>query len=364
MIAFLRRIFIISAFRDVRGDVYAALAEESKADSAKRMETVSNTFTEWGKRDRQRKKLVAHAYESVANRLNNSGQSLADAMAPLIPFEERMLITASEQTGRLAVGLQQAIRLKGAVAKMNDEVVGALAQPMASAIMILLTSAVMGIYAWPDVLSQIDAKYWPEWALPSLYFDLWVGRNWPLIGLVAMMVGAYYYTLSRWTGRARQAFDGFFLWSIYRDRVASTFIITLAGFVGNRVLILDAIKAIREKASPYLRWHLTRMIPRLQSMGENSIEAFNTGLLSRQILDQLNDAKRTRNMENTILFIGDQSMDLLVRSVKLRAQFVGGCCVAVFGFQTLYAVAVQVLALNEASEKYVFAQTHKSRSKQ
>jgi len=352
MMSLLRRLMIRNAFHEAREDIYESLAEELKKDSAKRTETISATFEAWARRDAKRKLPIAIAHASIVRRLNDNGDSFADAIGPLIPFEERMIIWAGEHNGELSTALLHAVRVKNALSEMKDAVRAAVAQPAFGFLGVLFTSAMLGVLLWPEMLRDIKPQYWPGWALPGIYWDLWLARNWPVLGIIGILIGAYYYTLPRWTGRSRQWIDRFPPWSAYREENANVLLTTLAGFLSNRFVITDACEKIRERATPYLRWHLNQIIPKIEGKGESALEAFNTGLLSRPILDRLQDANRTRDLDKTIIHVGDKALKALVRHVKARANIIntlGSLIVAVF---FLYSAAVQLIATQDATDRY------------
>jgi type II secretory pathway component PulF len=358
MIGAIQRFFIKNAFFEERESIYERVAEEMEGDGAKRMLTISEMFAGWAERDGKRQKGVAVAYASVANKINNTGCGLADAIAHLVPFEERMLIWAGEQNGKLPEALRSAIRIKIALAEMKDAVNAALAQPVFGFVGVVLTSWFMGSQLWPDMLRSINESYWPRWALPAIYFDLWITKNWPVLFIVGILIAVYHYSLPRWTGRVRHFVDRFPPYSVYREENANILLTTLAGFLSNRFVITDACIEINKKATPYLRWHLNRIIPRIEAEGDNVLEAFNTGLLSRAVIDRLEDAKRTRDLDKTIIHVGDKALSSLVRIVKLRANILNTVGTAVVGIFVLYSAAVQLIATQDATNKYTSQLAH------
>jgi type II secretory pathway component PulF len=352
VIGFITRWRIRRAFHLQREEVYELLADEVTRDTAKRTATISAVFASWEERDRGRGLPIAIAHASIVRKMNEGGSSFADAIAPLIPFEERMLIWAGEKNGKLEEALRNTVRIKNLLAGMKDAVRAAVLQPAMQFLGVLMTSYMMGTMLWPDMLRDIKPDLWPSWALPSIYWDLWVGRNWPFLGIVLILLAAFHYSLPRWTGRSRQWFDKIPPWSTYRNENANILMTTLAGFLTNGFVITDALEQIRDRSTPYLRWHLNRMIPKIEGKGADAIAAFNTGLLTQAILDRLEDASKTRDLDKTIIHVGDKALESLIKIVKLRAHVVSTTGALLISLMFVYAAAVQMIGTQQATEAY------------
>jgi hypothetical protein len=207
------------------------------------------------------------------------------------------------------------------------------------------------------MMRDVREEFWPAWALPSIYWDMWIARNWPVLGIVFVLLVAYVYTLPRWTGRSRQFFDRIPPWSTYRNQNANILLTTLAGLLANKVLIKEALEQIRDRSTPYMRWHLNRIIPRTEGKGTDGkggdgLAAFDTGLLSQAIIDRLEDASRTRDLDKTIVHVGDKALESLVKFVKVRAHFVSTIGALIVACLFLYSSAVQLIATQQATDAY------------
>ena len=352
MMGFWRRYRIRSSFMAVREEVYEKMIEELEKDGAKRTETLSALFRAWADRESKRNRRLAAAHSSIAQKMNEEGRPLSETLRYLVPFEERMVIWGGEQKGELVGALGQALRIKRTLEEMKTNSRAATLQPLGGFANVFITALVLGFMVWPDLIAAIPLEYWPAWALPSISFDMWLARNWPVIGVIAPVLYTYYYTLPRWTGRARQAFDRVFPWAAYREEQANILLTTLAGLVGNKFTIPDACEEIRARSTPYLRWHLNRIIPLIPQLGEDALKAFDTGLISRQVMDRLEDAKRTRDLDRTIQHVGDKSLAAMVRIAKRYAEGVSMVASSIFVGLFLYSAAVQLIATQEASDKY------------
>lgn len=347
-----RRFRIRNAFMEAREDMYEKLIEELEKDGSKRSETLSALFGAWAKRQSKRNKWLAAAYSSIEYKMNSDGRSLSETLRNLIPFEECMVIWGGEQKGELVESLHHVLRIKRTLEEMKANSRAALMQPIHGAANVFGTALLLGLWVWPDMMNAIPVEFWPSWTKPSIAFDLWFARNWPVIGILAPVLYAYHYTLSRWTGRSRQIADRVFPWATYREEQANVLLTTLAGLLSNKFTITHACEEIRAQASPYLRWHLNRITPQIEVLGDDALKAFNTGLVSRAVMDRLEDAKRTRDLDKTIQHVGDKSLAAMVRIAKQYAQGVSKIASFVFVMLFLYSAAVQLIGTQNASQAY------------
>lgn len=352
MMGFYRRFRIRFAFMSAREELYEKLIEELERDSAKRTETLSALFGAWAERESRRNKWLAAALSSIAQKMNNEGYSLSVTLHHLVPFEERMVIWGGEQKGELVESLRQALRIKSTLEQMKSNTRAAMAQPLYGFLNVFVTALVLGFLVWPDLMQSIPAEYWPEWTRPSIAFDLWIARNWPVLGILAPGLYLYFYSLPRWTGRSRQIADSVFPWAVYREEQSNVLLTTLAGLLRNKFTITDACEEIRNRSTPYLRWHLNRIIPGIERLGDKGLMAFDTGLISRAVMDRLEDAKRTRDLDKTIQHVGDKALESMVRIAKRYAQSVSMIASGGFMLLFLYSAAVQLVGTQDASQAY------------
>jgi hypothetical protein len=121
----------------------------------------------------------------------------------------------------------------------------------------------------------------------------------------------------------------------------------------NGKMLPEALTMIADGSPPYLRWHAEIIKKRINSFGEDAIRAFDTGLFSRPILDRLDDAARSKGLIQALTSLGDRSLDSIVRIVKLNAHIVNSIGLVVVGLFFAYSVAVQLIGVQNASDRYM-----------
>lgn len=339
------------AFMQVRADVYEIIASQLTDAGSRRIETLAETFAAWARRDSARGHSVAAVYHAIEQRLRK-GQSFSSALKGFVPTEEIMLIDAGEASGRLAESFQAALASQSADAEMRGAMAGAMLQPIFNFLGFFVSSIALGKMLWPELMATFAEEFWPSWCLPLIKWDLWLADNWSITALILVLLPAYYYTLPRWYGRTRQIADHIAPWSLYRDRNASRLLVIIAGLIRAGMKVDDALERVRKASTPYMRWHLSVMLKRMQVHANEPIRAFETGLFSRPILDRLADAMRTRAPDEALSLMGDRSLQAIIKLVKRSAAFANSVCMLLIGLLFAYSIAVQVIGAQDASSAF------------
>ena len=109
---------------------------------------------------------------------------------------------------------------------------------------------------------------------------------------------------------------------------------------------------IRDRASPYMRWHLNRIIRRYDSPGTEGVAALRTGLFSRRMMDRVEDAASGRSFDETLKDVGTRSLKLVVRTLKAQAVASSALMFIVVGVLFIYVTAVVVLGIQDATDAF------------
>lgn len=352
MIFAIKVFFAKMAFMKARGDIYETLALQLESGGSRRVETLTEVFRAWAKRDAARGLSVATIYQAIEQR-QRQGKSFSQALHGFVPADEEMLIDAGEQSGRLAEAFRAALMTQNAQSEMRGAMSGAMAQPVFNFLGLVISSIALGKMLWPDLMATFAEKYWPDWCIPMIKFDLWIADHWWVMGAGLVLLPLYYITLPAWTGRSRLFFDRFPPWSLYRDRNASSLLVIFAGLIRAGLTVDEAIKRLLVTATPYMRWHLKLMATRMKVHGNDPIKTFQTGLFSEAILDRLGDTLRTSAPDEALSLMGEKSLGAILKMVKRAAAVANSSCMLIIGLLFAYSIAVQAIGAQEASSKYV-----------
>lgn len=354
-------------FNKHRGVVYQSLENGISQTGTKKQELLSDTFKRWADRDSKRGKAIAYAYRAIQKRLE-TGKSLSDALAPFIPVEEMLTIQAGErgvvnsgEKPKLALAIESARRQKDAGDEMRKAINGAMIEPMSQVVIFILMSLIYGVFVWPEMLHSFPVEYWPGWTVPFIQMQVWMANNWLFsIGIVAI-IALYYWSLPNWSGKVRMIFDEFPPYSIYRDRMASALLGTLGGLLHGGLTLEESLRRIQARSTPYLKWHIRRMIRGIPSSGKDPMKALNTGLFSKHILDQIEDAASSREFDETLTHIGRAALNSVIDVVKRAVIAASVSILAFVGMLVLYQTAVQIFGVQDAADNFMAASSNNTK---
>ncbi len=341
------------SFRANRLESYEAL-EESLLDRARAAPvTLRKTFERWAERDLARGDLRGQVFAQIERRLSKGGNTFATAIRPFVPDDEFLILSSGDLQGDVKNALGLVIRNIKAKASMNETLRSAMLQPAMGLVALLGLSFFSGIYLWPEFLRAIPRKFWPGWTLPCVDVQLWLVKHWYVMLAGLVLVGLYYFTLSRWTGKSRDFFDRFPPWSIYKARQASSLLGVLAALVGSGRTVRQSFVLVQDLGSPYMAWHLRRMLRRYDASGEDAMSSMRTGFFSKLVVDRVEDAAGGRTFEKTLSYVGENSMKVILRIVSAQAQTASMAFMLVIGVLFVYINIVSVFGIQEAADAYI-----------
>lgn len=349
----IRRQVIRMSFLSERLAVYEGLNTVLTATAGTKIPVWSKVFSEWAARANERGHLVRFAYTEIARRLE-AGHKLGPAMAPFVPPEESMIISAGEASGRLAptfVGLLKSVR---ATKDMNQSVRAAYRDSFVTLISFIALSIVSGLSIWPDLLQALPAKFWDSWSIPMINGQIALAQNWWAMFGVVLVYAAYRWSLPNWTGKYRRYAEVLPFYASYRDKCAASVLIMIAGLLRANKTLDEALESISGQGTPYLRWHTRSMQRRAIQFAAEPVRMLNTGIFNPTILDRIhNSLGSSRDIAGAIEHVGSDSIDDVVRSVKTSATIGGYAIYSIIGLLLVYYSAVQTLGAQNATDRYV-----------
>jgi|CryBogDrversion2_8_1035294.scaffolds.fasta_scaffold01435_4 type II secretory pathway component PulF len=356
MLSEIELFFAKREFLSRRGEVYDLIYSNLEEQGSRQISTLRELFARWEQRESKRGSSIALVYKSIIYRLNRGG-SFSQAISLFIPIEEALIIEAGDASGTLLEALSSAKKQFSSDKEINGIVAAAMAEPMMTLLSILATSFFCGSFLWPQLLAVIKERFWPWWCLPLIHFEIAVVQYWQISSIAVILILAYYWTIPRWTGYARQCVDHLPPWSLYRDRQAIACIGILAGLLSSGMELSAALERVASKSTPWMSWQLRKIKSRMLSSGENTLRAFDSGLFSREFVDLIEDASRNRSFDLTLQYLGSEALPRVVQKVKTLAKTMAALMAIFFGLVFLYQMSVQQLGMNEAARNFSNSQT-------
>ncbi len=207
------------------------------------------------------------------------GLSFSEATRGWIPAEETLLLTSGNMSS-LVVALENVSRIIVANKRISGAVFGAIAYPLLLFVLVIGIIIMVGLYLVPPLAEVAgDSMVWTGGAATLIWVSDVASKYWHIIAVVFVASGILiWWSLPRWAGHIRAAFDKFPPWSIYKIRLSVSWMMSLAAMVSSGVAIPDAMRMLADNSNRYLRKILDATL-RYIANGDNLGDALqNTGM--------------------------------------------------------------------------------------
>ena len=263
--------------------------------------------------------------KALVNRYaSGNGSSLRELMHGIAPASDMMLLSAvDDATDGKAEALERAadavdFQIRSFRTLMVSLATPAIALPLVGALCIITSEIIASIAR--------DA--------PS---SVWVGFN-GLVRLIAEFINAHWgkvflailasvvliiWQLPRWTGSYRVKADNLPGFSLYRDYNAAVVLSAMSMMIGSGKTMKQALEDLRLNATPWLRWHLQRVINSLDDNPTDYMTAFSRGLMPLSVRARLNSLlDSSKSFDVALVALGTSEVKRLEGAVKVSAETV------------------------------------------
>lgn len=280
-----------------------------------------STFRKYEARARRRTPAMAPVYLHMARAIQRG--SLAEAMRGVAgPME--MIVLDAVQTGgdeSMAKGLTF---LSETVTK-TDGMLSAVRKAVTYPVLLLVVFGAMlagfSQFAVPVLVALMPPELWPPMG-QLLYALSQFIEHYGLVTLVVVLaaLALFVWSLPNWTGPRRVQMDRHVPYSIYRDYQSAILILALASLMQSQVSLNASIERALRFSSPWMRWHLQRVLKRLSKGDSRSFgAAFQTGLLSTALEDRVLDASERSDPVAAFVRIGTGSVERTAQELQKSA---------------------------------------------
>lgn len=260
------------------------------------------------------------------------GRPLADALSGWAPPEEVVLIGAAERGGRLAEGLEITAGMADSMGRIVNAITGAVTYPA------VIFLALMGLVVFfaaslvPQLAESLPPEQWTGDAATVHLLSQVVTGYWAVLILsVVTPITLIAATLGTWTGTVRGWVDRWLPpWNLYRAYQSAAVLAALSAMTTAGIPVLDAVIAIRDQGSPWVRRHLSRAVRRLRA-GLSPGQALTLPLFDRETADDIHVYGASGSFETMLAGIGDRVVDATVRQAGRIARVVNGILLLVGG---------------------------------
>lgn len=328
--------FAVRAFRKSRAKFYSDLA-----DALKDNELLSKFVAIRKARAIKQKDPLAPLYSLWLRRMQAKGGKLSHVLQGSAPAGDILVLAAIEDKGELPEGLKfLASTIKDQNA-MRSSLSGAVAMPAVAVVIMLAFLVILSVHVIP-VFAEIAPP--DKWSAIGkvLYFVSRAVTGYGIFMLIgfAALCGWFIWSLPNWTGPRRTAFDRYLPYRIYRDYHGSVFLVSLATMMQAGDTLARSLETLKKRASPWLRWHINKILVNMQTNAGNYGEAFATGVFSQELSNRLADfSRRSSEFDKVLSRIGidgiseiRQEVETTAKKLNLLLSVIIGC---VLGFMVL-----------------------------
>lgn len=320
-------------FRAARAEFYRDFAEMYERNEA----LVSFLEGEIANATLTRQRSRARALRIVLRRHHDGEHAsrVSHLLEGVVPRSDALLLIAVDR----AADKPQALRaLADAIDKQRQMLRLLMSYAALPAVTIPICYALIGLLG--KVILVIDAAT-PVYAQEAL----WDGMNgwaraiatfadaWGTLALLVLgaLLGAVLWSLPCWRGAARLRVEGWPVYGLYRDFQAGMLFSSLAMLLQTGETLQGSIDDLTQRASPWMRWHLGRVVAALQDNPNATLDAFRRGLLSPHLLSRAATLHRSSpSFSDVLIQLGTTEGERVLARVQKAAVIANFALVGLF----------------------------------
>lgn len=275
-------------------------------------------------------RLVLHRHQD-----GDHASRVSHLLEGVVPRSDGLLLAAVDRTA----DKPQALRaLADAIDKQQRmqrlmlaySALPAVTLPICLALIALLGKVILVIDDATPVYAQ-DALWdgMNGWARSIALF----AQAWGAHALLALgaALGAILWSLPRWRGAARLRVEGWPIYGLYRDFQAGLLFSSMAMMLKTGETLQGSIDDVTQRASPWMRWHLGRVVDALDENPTGTLDAFRRGLLSAHLLSRAATLSRSStSFADVLIQLGTTEGERVLARVKRAAVIANFALVGLF----------------------------------
>jgi type II secretory pathway component PulF len=320
-------------FRSARAEFYRDFAEMYQRNEA----MVSFLEGEIANAQLTRQRSRVRALRVVLHRHQDGEHAsrVSHLLEGVVPRSDAMLLTAVDR----AADKPQALRaLADAIDKQQRMVhlmlsysaLPTITIPICYALISLLGKVILVIDEATPVYAQ--AALWEGmngWARAiAMFAQIWGAQTLLALGLA---LGAVLWSLPRWRGASRLRVEAWPIYGLYRDFQAGMLFSSMAMMLKTGETLQGSIDDVTQRASPWMRWHLGRVVDALEENPTGTLDAFRRGLLSPHLLSRAATLNRSSaSFSDVLIQLGTAEGDRVLLRVKKAAAIANFALVGLF----------------------------------
>lgn len=323
----------LADFRAARAEFYRDFAEMYQRNEA----LVSFLEGEIANANLTRQRSRARALRSVLARHQGGEHAsrVSHLLEGVVPRSDAMLLTAVDR----AVDKPQALRALAVAIDRQRQMqrlmlacaaLPAITIPICCVLIALLGKVILVIDDATPVYAQ-DALWqgMNGWARDIAVFAAAWGPHATLA--LALALAAVLASLPRWRGAWRLRVESWPVYGLYRDFQAGMLFSAIAMLLRTGETLQGSIDDVTQRASPWMRWHLGRVVDALEENPTGTLDAFRRGLLSPHLLSRAATLHRSSaSFSDVLIQLGTSEGERVLARVKRAAMVANFALVGLF----------------------------------
>ena len=320
-------------FRSGRAEFYRDFAEMYQRNEAMvsflEGEIANAALTRERSRERALR-IVLHRHQD-----GDHASRVSHLLEGVVPRSDAMLLTAVDR----AADKPQALRaLADAIDKqqlmlrlmVSYSVLPTITIPICYALISLLGKVILVIDEATPVYAR-DALWegMNGWARIVASF----AESWGVQASILLGAGlaAVLWSLPRWRGAFRLRVENWPIYGLYRDFQAGMLFSSMAMLLKTGEALQGSIDDVTQRASPWMRWHLGRVVDALEENPNATLDAFRRGLLSSHLLSRAATLHRScASFSDVLIQLGTTEGERVLLRVKKAAVIANFALVGLF----------------------------------
>lgn len=279
-----------------------------------------------GRKPRESMAVVVVDWRSIVQ----NGGMLAEALSWWVPHTEQMIVLAGEQSGRLEAALLNVCTVVQYGRRIRTAIVGGLTYPVVILAMTVCYVYLFGLLVIPQFASIVSPERWHGVAR-SLYELSRFVQSGMLYCVAVFMIGlaALFYSMPRWSGRARVALDRYPPYSIYRLIVGCGFLAAFSSLQSAGFTVERSLARLAVDARPWLRQRIDDTLFGVKSglnVGE-SLKNTGYGFPSSEIVDDLCVYAEYKGFAEALYSLASEWMSEGVERIEAQMRVVNGVAI-------------------------------------
>ncbi len=197
----------------------------------------------------------------------NAGEKFSEAMKPMVPSQEFLLISAGEKSGDIPGNLKLCMNMIEDSAKIIATARKAITYPLTMAFAIIALFYLLGTKMLPTLESVAPVTDWSVSGQMLHGVATWVVSNVIyLLGTIIGFIVAVWVSLSKLVNSFRVDYlDRVHPWKIYRSVQATFFLMSMSSLLSSGIKASDSLRFLRASSGAYTQFQIDEMIDRLSS---------------------------------------------------------------------------------------------------